>query len=193
MSKQIVFGIVLVLTIGAFSYTIFRLIGFFRQTRSAFPIRNFGKRFMVMLDVAFGQTKIFRRPVIGFFHALVFWGFCVILIGSIEMITDGLFGTERALKFLGPLYNVIIASGDIFALLVAISITIFLARRLFFHIKRFEGIEMKPSTHIDANIALTMILLLMLSLQGMNSAYFAHQLSTHNSIEGLYPVSAFFF
>lgn len=192
MSKQIVFGLVLLLTIGVFSFTIFRLIGFFRQTRAAFPIRNFGKRFMVMLDVAFGQTKIFRRPVIGLFHALVFWGFCVILIGSIEMITDGIFGTERALKFLGPLYNIIIASGDIFALIVAVSIIIFLARRLFFHIKRFEGIEMKPSTHIDANIALTMILLLMLSLQGMNSAYYAHQIATNNLIEGNYPFSAFF-
>ena len=64
----------------------------------------------------------------------------------------------------------IVASGDIFGLLVAISILIFLSRRLFFHIRRFEGIEMKHSTHIDANIALTMILLLMLSLLGMNTA-----------------------
>ena len=71
-----------------------------------------------MLEVAFGQTKIFRRPVIGFFHALVFWGFCVILIGSIEMVIDGLTGTEKVLQFLGPVYDFIMASGDIFALLV---------------------------------------------------------------------------
>ena len=58
-----------------------------------------------MLDVAFGQTKIFRRPVIGFFHAIVFWGFCVILIGSIEMVIDGLAGIERALKILGIVYD----------------------------------------------------------------------------------------
>ncbi len=69
-----------------------------------------------MLNVAFGQTKIFRRPVIGFLHALVFWGFCVILIGSIEMMIDGLAGTERSLRVLGVLYHIIIASGDIFAL-----------------------------------------------------------------------------
>ena len=42
------------------------------------------------MEVAFGQTKIFRKPVIGFFHALVFWGFCVIIFGSIEMVIDGL-------------------------------------------------------------------------------------------------------
>ena len=117
-----------------------------------------------MMEVAFGQTKIFRRPVIGFFHALVFWGFCLILFGSVEMVIDGLFGTEKVLSFLGPVYNFIIASGDVFALLVAISIMIFLSRRLFLHIRRFEGIEMKRISHIDANIALSIILLLMISL-----------------------------
>lgn len=189
MTKQIVFAIVVLLTIGIFTYTLFRLISFFKLTKP-FPIRDFGKRFMVMLDVAFGQTKIFRRPVLGFLHALVFWGFCVILVGSIEMIIDGLFGTEKSLKFLGVLYDIIMASGDVFGLIIAIAIVVFLSRRLFFHIKRFEGIEMKPSTHTDANIALTMILLLMLSLMGMNAAYCAHQTLLGTEVDGVYPVGS---
>jgi hypothetical protein len=61
-------------------------------------------------------------------------------------VIDGLAGTERVLHFLGPVYDFIVACGDIFAILVAVSIIIFLARRLFFHIKRFEGIEMKSRT-----------------------------------------------
>src|SRR4030042_1088120 len=130
MSKQIIFAIALLTTLGIFAYTINRITGFFRLTRRSFPVRNYGRRFKVMTEVAFGQTKIFRRPVIGFFHALVFWGFCVILIGSIEMVIDGLAGTERALNVLGVVYKIIIASGDIFHLLVAISIIIFLSRRL---------------------------------------------------------------
>ena len=69
------------------------------------------------------------------------------------------------------------ASGDIFALLVAISIIIFLSRRLFFHIKRFEGIEMKKISHIDANIALSIILLLMLSLLSMNIGYVKYKVT----------------
>lgn len=144
-----------------------------------------------MLDVAFGQTKIFRRPFIGFLHALVFWGFCVILIGSIEMVIDGLFGTERVLKFLGIVYDFIIASGDIFALLIAIAIVVFLFRRVFLHIKRFEGIEMQKISHIDANIALSIILLLMLSLLGMNSAYYEYKTIAGEAIDGVYPVSHF--
>ena len=179
----------MLLTLGVFTYTINRIIGFFRLTRP-FPIKDYGKRFKVMLEVAFGQSKIFRRPVVGFLHALVFWGFCVILLGSIEMVVDGVSGTHRILSVLGVLYDIIIASGDVFALLVAISIAVFLSRRLFFRIRRFEGIEMKSGTHIDANIALSMILLLMLSLLGMNIFNYNHQLAEGDVIKGVYPVSS---
>ena len=189
MTKQIAFAATLLLTLGIFGYTVNRLAGFFRYTRKNFPVKEPGKRFRVMLNVAFGQTKIFRRPVIGFLHALVFWGFCVILIGSIEMVIDGLAGTERSMSVLGVLYQIIIATGDIFALLVGISIIVFLSRRLFFHIRRFEGIEMGKSTHIDANIALTMILLLMVSLQGMNTFYVALKQVSGETITGTFPVS----
>ena len=190
MTKQIIFTFFLLVTIGVFSYTINRIVSFFKFTRPSFPVKDFGKRFRVMLSVAFGQTKIFRKPVIGFFHALVFWGFCVIIFGSIEMVIDGLSGTDRALQFLGPIYNVIMASGDIFALLVALSILIFLSRRLFFHIKRFEGIEMKKSSHIDANIALSIILVLMISLLTMNIGYIEYKTILGETIVGVYPVSS---
>jgi heterodisulfide reductase subunit C len=192
MTKQIIFAITLLITLGAFTITISRIVRFFSFTRPAFPVRDFGKRIKIMLSVAFGQTKIFRRPVIGLFHAIVFWGFCVIIFGSIEMVIDGLTGTVRVLKFLGPVYNFIIASGDIFALLVAICIIIFLSRRLFFHIKRFEGIEMSKMTHIDANIALSIILLLMVSLLAMNTGYIEYKAITGESAVGLFPVSSIF-
>jgi len=190
MVKQIIFTITLIATLGIFTFTIIRIFRFFRLTKPAFPVRNIGKRFWLMAGVAFGQTKIFRRPVIGFLHALVFWGFCVIAFGSIEMVVDGLFGTERFFKMLGPVYDILTASGDIFGLLVAISIVIFLARRLFFHIGRFEGIEMKRVSHLDANIALSMILMLMLSLLVMNMAYFEGVMTSAMPVAGVYPVSS---
>jgi heterodisulfide reductase subunit C/nitrate reductase gamma subunit len=105
------------------------------------------------------------------------------------MIIDGLTGTERVLASLGPVYNFLIAAGDVFALLVAIAIIIFLGRRLFFHIKRFEGIEMKRRSHLDANIALSLILLLMISLLLMNTGYVGSKTLTGGRISGIYPVS----
>ena len=193
MIRQLIFAFSLLLTFGVFLYTVSRLIKHFGFTRPAFPVRDIGRRFGLMFKVAFGQTKIFRRPVIGFFHALVFWGFCVIIFGSIEMVIDGLSGAEKSLKFLGVVHDIIMASGDIFALLVAASIIIFLSRRLFFHIKRFEGIEMKRRSHLDAAAALTLIFFLMVSLMTMNLGYLGYQEVTGASIEGVYPVAKILF
>lgn len=192
MTKQILFLVSLLITFGIFAFTAYRIIGFFRLTKPAFPVRDHSKRFGVMMRVAFGQTKIFRRPVIGLLHALVFWGFCVILIGSIEMVIDGLSGLERSLQFLGGIYDLVTASGDVFALIVGISILAFLFRRLFMHIKRFSGVEMKHNSHYDANIALTMIFLLMVSLLGMNIAYLNVQSAHQLLVAGTFPISSLF-
>jgi heterodisulfide reductase subunit C/nitrate reductase gamma subunit len=189
MAKQYIFAFFLLVTLGVFAYTTNRIVRFFLLTKPAFPVKDFGKRFRVMFTIALGQTRILRKPLMGPLHALVFWGFCVILLGSVEMVIDGLAGTEHVLKGLGGFYDFMMASGDIFALVIAIAIIIFLGRRFFLHIKRFEGIEMKAVSHIDAKIALLMILFLMISLQGMNMAYCGIKTLNHETVTGVYPVS----
>ncbi|MEZ5199062.1 MAG: (Fe-S)-binding protein [Bacteroidales bacterium] len=189
MTKQLIFLITLIFTLGIFSWTALRIYSYFKLTKP-FPVKNFGKRFQLMMEVAIGQTKIFRFPFVGFLHALVFWGFMVILIGSIEMIIDGLFNIEKSLSFMGIFYDVIMASGDVFAFIIAIAILIFLGRRLFLNVKRFGGIEMKHKSHMDANIALTLIFLLMVSLLGMN-IYYCILHSQKADFVGAYPVSQF--
>ena len=189
MTKQVIFLITLLVTLGVFTYTVRRIIGFFRLTRTAFPIRDTGKRILLTLKVALGQSKIFRFPLAGFFHAIVFWGFLVISLGSIEMIIDGLAGSDRIFSNLGPVYDLLTLSGDVFALLITIALLVFLSRRLLIKVKRFKGMEMKPVSKTDANLALALILLLMLSLTGLNTAY----LALHpNDFKGIYPVSDLF-
>ena len=190
MIRQVVFALALLVTLGVFAFTTRRIVSFFRLTRPGFPVKQLGKRFGVMLKVAFGQTKIFRRPVTGLAHALVFWGFCIILFGSIEMVIDGLAGTDKSLSFLGGFYRFLMGSGDIFAYIVAIAVIIFLVRRIFLHIRRFEGIEMKKISHIDAIVALSLILLLMISLAGMNTGYAGGKILSGEPMKGAYPVSA---
>jgi Fe-S oxidoreductase len=142
---------------------------------------------MIMFRVAIGQSRIFRRPVIGFFHAITFWGFCIITLGSLEMVTDGLLGKERSFAGLESVYDLITGSGDVFALLVLISIVVFLIRRIVLNVSRFHGVEMKRNSHLDALIALIMIFLLMVSLLSYNTAYL---LSNSGNHEGYYPVSS---
>jgi Fe-S oxidoreductase len=187
MTKQIIFIIILVLTLGIFAYTVSRIISLFKLTKP-FPIKDFPKRFVLMLKVAIGQTKIFRFPLVGFAHALVFWGFCVVGFGSLEMVFDGVLDADKSFSFFGWFYDFMMAAGDIFALLVGISIVAFLVRRLILHVGRYKGIEMKKISKIDANLALLAILFLMISLMGMNIYYV---LLHPGSQIGTYPVSDF--
>lgn len=190
MIKQIIFALALLATFGVFTYTILKIIALFKLTKPAFPVKDFGKRIALTLEVAFGQTKILRRPVVGLMHALVWWGFLVILVGSIEMVIDGLAGTERALGFLGVVYDVLFASGDVFALIIAVLIIAFLFRRIAMHIKRFSGVEMNHRSHVDANIALSLILFLMITLLGMNTFYLVHATLAGHEVTGVFPISA---
>ena len=185
--KQILFIISLLITLGVFSFSMNRIIRFLKLTRAGFPVKNIGERLKVTWNVAIAQTKIFRNPVAGFLHAMVFWGFIIITIGSIEMVVDGIAGKERLFAAAGPVYGVIIGLGDAFAAFIVFAILVFLARRLFLDIQRFKGVEMKMKSKLDANIALTFILLLMISLIGMNAAYVALH---GGGYEGVFPVSA---
>lgn len=188
MIKQLLFSFTLIITLGVFAWSMKRLFFNFSLTHKE-HITNYGKRFLIMLKVAIGQSKIFRYPLAGFFHAMVFWGFVVITLSSIEMVIDGISGNERIMSFTGWFYNIVIASGDIMAYIVTLSILIFLSRRLFLKVRRFYGIEMKPKSKYDAIIALSLILLLMVSLAGLNMAYI--KLNSHNQV-GLFPFSSVF-
>ncbi|HSV75573.1 MAG TPA: 4Fe-4S dicluster domain-containing protein [Bacteroidales bacterium] len=189
MASQIIFALTLLITLGVFGYTVFRYAKLFAITKAAFPVKDLEGRISLTLRVAIGQSKMFRKPFSGILHALVFWGFLVILLGSIEMVIDGLWGVERSLRFLGWFYDLIMASGDVFALIIVLAILIFLGRRLFINVKRFEGPEMKMVSHADAKIALGIILVLMVTLLGLNTSYVAYQEATGSAIFGVYPVS----
>lgn len=183
--SQIIFSVLLVITIGAFAYSAFRIYQLFKLTKPAYPVRDFSKRIKRTIVNAFLQERIFRNPIAGFMHAMVFWGFCMILFGSIEMVIDGIVGTDRILSVFGLAYDFVIAAGDIFAYIIALFIVVFIIRRSLLNIKRLHGKELNHKNHVDAFIALSFILILMITLAGMNIFY----LAGHAEFVGLYPIS----
>jgi len=186
--ERIIFIITMIITFGILTYSFSRVIKVMKALKP-FKIENIGQRILKMLKIAFGQTKILKRPIIGLMHALVFWGFLVILFGSLEMMIDGVAGTERILGVLGGFYNFIIASGDIFALIIGVFVFIFILRRTIFHVSRFEGVEMTKKSHLDALFALTLIFILMISLMGINVFYYLWIEKTGEHLVGVYPVA----
>jgi Fe-S oxidoreductase/nitrate reductase gamma subunit len=188
-TKQILFTLFAAAAFGFFGWTASRILRLFRLTKGTGPVDRIAERTILTLKVAFGQTKMFRRLTSGLLHALVWWGFLVITIGTVEMIIDGIAGTERVLGGLGGFYHFVTWSGDVFAAIILISCILFLTRRYIVKPKRFIAREMKPKSKQDATFILSMIIVLMISLIGLNMGYVALYEGTPQFV-GSYPVSS---
>ena len=188
MIPQLIFAVLLLITLAIFAFTMIRYFRYFRFTQKR-SLKDFPLRVWETLTVGFAQTKIFRHPLMGLLHALVFWGFLMILLGSVEMVADGLAGTERSFRVLGGVYDFFMGTGDVFAAIILLAVLVFLFRRLFLKVRRFYGPEMKPVSKADANLALVFILLLMVSLLGMNTFYLLDAPAHGRELAGVYPVS----
>ena len=128
-------------------------------------------RLIQMLRIAFGQSKMIDKPIVGLLHIVVYVGFLVINIELLEIIVDGALGTHRVFApFLGSFYDFLIAFFEIFAFLVIVSVVIFWIRRNMLNIKRFLSLEMKGWPKNDANIILYVEVVLMVLFLIMNGA-----------------------
>ena len=128
-------------------------------------------RLIQMLRIAFGQSKMIDKPIVGLLHIVVYVGFLVINIELLEIIVDGALGTHRVFApFLGSFYDFLIAFFEIFAFLVIVSVVIFWIRRNILNIKRFLSLEMKGWPKNDANIILYVEVVLMVLFLTMNGA-----------------------
>jgi heterodisulfide reductase subunit C len=152
------------------------------------------ERWMTMIKVAFGQTKMAARPVPFIFHFLIYAGFIIINLEVLEIIIDGAFGTHRIFApLLGGLYNFLIGSFEFLALGVWLACVIFFARRNIVKLKRFSGTEMTAWPKSDANYILITEILLMSAFLIMNAADFKlQQLNISHYIQaGAFPISGF--
>jgi heterodisulfide reductase subunit C len=133
-----------------------------------------GVRLKTMLRIAFGQKKMFDRPIVGLLHFLVYAGFILINIEILEIIIDGIFGTHRVLaEPLGRFYPLIINFFEILALGVIVACVVFLIRRNVLKIGRLHpssSKEMNGWPALDANIILIFEIALMMAFLKMNAA-----------------------
>lgn len=150
---------------------------------------NFSERFNRMLLVAFGQQKMFKKPMPAILHGFVYVGFLVINLELIEILIDGIFGTHRALGVFGFLYDALMAVNEILGFLVIVACIILLYRRNVLKIKRFSGIEMKNANFVDANIILWTEIVLMFALFSFNIADVSLACIQQEELAGTFPIS----
>lgn len=171
MAEQIAFLFVL-LTAG---YFLVKRIAFIRKNiqlgKKAGIKDHPGKRLRNLLLVAFGQKKMFKRPVPALLHLFVYVGFLVINIEVLEFIIDGIAGTHRIFSpYLGTCYNVLMNTFEFLAVTVLVSCIFFLLRRNLLKVRRFWMYEMTPWPRLDANLILVTEIALMVAILTMNAS-----------------------
>src|SRR5215212_6249699 len=76
--------------------------------------------------MAFGQKRMFDKPLVAFLHFAVYAGFVIINIEILEIILDGIFGTHRLFApYLNNIYTFVIDFFEVLAFLVLTACIIF--------------------------------------------------------------------
>lgn len=157
--------------------------GFFIRRRIIIIRRNIGlgkaqaisgstnERLKTMLLVAFGQKKMFKRLIPATLHFFIYAGFLIINLEVLEFIIDGLAGTHRIFApYLGGFYNILMNLFEFLAVAVLAACVVFLIRRNVLKVPRFWSGEMTRWPRLDANLILTIEIVLMFAILTMNAS-----------------------
>ena len=126
------------------------------------PIRRVGD---MIRKVLFQIPVISRRPVTGFFHAFIFWGFFVFLLVTINHVSKGFF-RDFSLYGHGAVSRAVFFGANLFAGLIIIAVCYFLVRRYVFR---------PPGLDLPSYQSLT-VLILIFVLMGSFLFYEAFQM-----------------
>ncbi|MHB8631032.1 MAG: (Fe-S)-binding protein [Candidatus Limnocylindria bacterium] len=163
-----------ILGFGAFAYRAATLYRYLRLGWNEDRRAHLGSRLKDELVIYLLQRKLLKRPYLirGAAHALIFWGFIVITMGTTDLLLNGLVG----LRLPGAESAFFAWAVDVFAALVLVSILLALVRRAVFR---------PPRMHIalDGYVILGLIATLMVSLLAFeNAGLAAGYLAPHQAL-----------
>ena len=191
MVKIIIFSLLIIVGFGFFGYNIWKVRSNILLGRDVNRSDNFWTRLKLMTLVAFGQKKMFSKPIPAFLHLALYVAFVITQIELIEILSDGLFGGHRSLSVsLGGFYTFMISFIEILSVLAFIATIAFLARRNMLKVPRLRMSELKGWPTKDANLILIFEVILLVCIFTMNGADEAAQVLSSNSSYG-FTVSQF--
>jgi heterodisulfide reductase subunit C len=167
---NILFAILLFIGFGYFTIHVKKIIRNINLGTAVNRKDNPKARWKNLAIIALGQSKMVNKPIMGILHIIVYVGFIVINIELLEIIIDGLFGTHRVFAPLGIVYDFLIATFEILALLVLVSVFAFWIRRNIIKLKRFTSSDLEGSPKKDANYILYFEVVLMFLFLLMNAS-----------------------
>ena len=191
MLKIILFSLLVIVGFGFFGYNIWKVRSNILLGRDVNRSDNFWTRLKLMTLVAFGQKKMFSKPIPAFLHLALYLAFVITQIELIEILADGLSGGHRSLSVsLGGFYTFMISFIEILSVLAFIATIAFLARRNMLKVPRLRMSELKGWPTKDANLILIFEVILLVCIFTMNGADEAAQVLSSNSSYG-FTVSQF--
>ena len=191
MVKIIIFSLLVIVGFGFFGYNIWKVRSNILLGRDVNRSDNFWTRLKLMTLVAFGQKKMFSKPIPAFLHLALYLAFVITQIELIEILADGLSGGHRSLRAsLGGFYTFMISFIEILSVLAFFATIAFLARRNMLKVPRLRMSELKGWPTKDANLILIFEVILLVCIFTMNGADEAAQVLSSNSSYG-FTVSQF--
>ncbi|MFZ5648069.1 MAG: heterodisulfide reductase-related iron-sulfur binding cluster [Bacillota bacterium] len=136
-----------------FGYALRRRLKHLMLGRTENRLDNIGKRISGFIVFVMGQKKLFKERF-GIVHFVIFWGFIIISLGTIQFIGEGL-KEGFALPLIGtnPYFYLV---KDIFSLMVLVALYVAAHRRYILRPERLEA-------NLDAGIILGMIAALIIT------------------------------
>ncbi|MEY5134251.1 MAG: hypothetical protein RLZZ198_2255 [Bacteroidota bacterium] len=172
MLSHLIFVVLAIVSIGLFSWKMRSIIKQIKLGRPTNRTDRVGERIKTMLLVAFGQKKMFNRPIPAILHFIFYVAFIITQIELIEVFIDGFTGSHRFFYHagLGSFYTVVISSIEVLSVLTFIATLIFFARRNLIKLPRFSSSDLNGWARNDANLILLFELLLIIFIFMMNGA-----------------------
>lgn len=154
-------GLFVLLSTAVFVWNFRRILEIFRKGKESNRLDHIPLRIKVLWEQVGLHKKMFRQLGPGLLHFIIFWGFVVLSLGTLEWIYFGLSGGSK-FNFIGmPAYGVFLFSQDLFNSLVFLAVLYAFYRRLVLKPKRLSDNSLKSKA--DAYFILSLIWALVIS------------------------------
>ena len=139
------------IAIGAHVYQVGFIVKLIRLGKDDDRFNSWNQRMKEFLTDWLGQRKVVEDKVAGYAHALIFWGFLMLVSDVIDLGTGGLFAEFLGMIYLENIWNLIV---DIGYLMAGVGLLVALYRRL----------VIRPEKLKDSSIEGVMILFAILGI-----------------------------
>ena len=165
----IIFLVLSIGGIGFFSYNIWKIRYNINLGRDLNRSDKKSERLKTMVLVAFGQKKMFSRPIPALLHLCLYVAFVITQVELFEIFLDGVSGKHRIFsESLGSFYTFTISFIEILSVAAFFATIVFLARRNLLKLPRLNMKEMIGWPTKDANLILIFELILLTCIFTMN-------------------------